>query len=72
WDQSIKNHETVVEAISPVVAECPAAHFVFVGDGWGEAGEEYRQSIIELVRKKGLSKHVSFLGHRDDVPYLIP
>ena len=72
WDQSIKNHETVVEAISPVVAECPSAHFVFVGDGWGEAGEEYRQSIIELVRKKGLSKHVSFLGHRDDVPYLIP
>ena len=72
WNQSIKNHETVVDAISPVVAECANAHFVFVGDGWGEAGEQYRQSIIDLVSKKGLSKHVSFLGHRDDVPALIP
>ena len=71
WGQSIKNHETVVNAVASVVSACPDAHFVFVGDGWGEEGEKYRQSIIEDVKERGLSKHVSFLGHRDDIPALL-
>ena len=60
-----KNHRLLIEAFSKVVKAVTNAVLFLVGDG------ELRAEMEELVREKGLSKNVRFLGIRDDVPDLL-
>lgn len=71
WNRAVKNHETVVEAALHVSKQCPNAHFVLVGDGWGKEGATYLETIKEMVVNKGLTGCISFLGGRENVPELI-
>lgn len=58
----IKGHAWLVRAVPQVVAEFPAACFVFVGDG-PLCGE-----LRQLGDALGITPHLMFLGTRQDVP----
>ena len=40
-----KGHEELVHAAPAVLAQFPAAKFLMIGSGWGDAGESYLQEI---------------------------
>jgi glycosyltransferase involved in cell wall biosynthesis len=67
FDRAIKGHEDFIEAAQIVLREFPEAKFLFVGGGFGEEGEKYRQKIIALVNSLGLEEKIIFTGHRTDV-----
>jgi len=58
----IKGHEWLVRAVPHVVAEFPAACFVFVGDG------PLRDELRQLGEALGVASHLVFLGMRQDIP----
>lgn len=60
-----KGHSELIKAARRVVAECPEAFFLIVGDG--QAGE----ALKEQVRESGLSDRVIFTGWRTDVPAVL-
>jgi L-malate glycosyltransferase len=60
-----KSHETLLAAAAVLVASHPELRFRIVGAG------PRRSELEELTRARGLSGHVEFLGHRDDVPALL-
>ena len=60
-----KEHETLIAAAAALVRSYPHLRFQIVGDG------PRRRELEDLVVARGLSKHVEFLGHRDDVPALL-
>ena len=49
----------------------PEVHAVLVGDALFGPDQEYAQALHRLVREKGLTDRVHFLGFRDDVPTLM-
>ena len=60
-----KSHETLLAAASTLVREHPELHFQIVGAG------PRRQELEALAASRGVSAHVSFLGHREDVASLL-
>jgi len=60
-----KCHETLVAAAATLVQRHPNLRFLIVGDG------PERRALEALVNARGLSAHVQFLGHREDVPALL-
>jgi len=60
-----KGHCYLIEAARSVVATCPEAHFLFIGDG------ELRHDLQQQVQQAGLAQHIHFLGVRNDVPDLL-
>lgn len=60
-----KCHETLIAAAALLAPDFPDAHFRVVGDGPRRAGLE------ALVRARGLERHITFLGHREDVAQLL-
>ncbi|MFO0906089.1 MAG: glycosyltransferase family 4 protein [Pirellulales bacterium] len=52
----LKGHEYVIDAAERVVAACPEAHFLFVGDGI------LRESLQARIDKAGLTDHFHFTG----------
>ena len=60
-----KGHRFLIEAIPDVLREFPTAQFVLVGEG------HIRPLLENLVREKGVARHVLFLGRREDVPDLL-
>jgi glycosyltransferase involved in cell wall biosynthesis len=60
-----KSHETLIAAASMLVGVYPALKFQIVGDG------PRRRALEELAAARGLSAHLEFLGHRDDVPAVL-
>lgn len=60
-----KGHDVLIKAARRVVAECPEAFFLIVGDG--QEGE----ALKEQVRVSGLSDRVIFTGWRTDIPALL-
>ncbi len=66
--RGVKGHEDFLAAARLVHERYPEARFVLVGAGWGEAGERYRQQLLNTARADGLGDSVVFTGHRDDVP----
>lgn len=71
WNKSIKGHETLIDAIPQILAECPKARFLLIGDGWGESGVKLMKDIKATVAEKGLSDYVHFLGQRGNIPELL-
>lgn len=60
----LKDHPTLLQAMALVIKKVPEAHLVFVGSTSDTA---YLQVIQRLISRYQLEKHVSLLGHRDDV-----
>ncbi|MBL8291807.1 MAG: glycosyltransferase [Bryobacterales bacterium] len=59
-----KDHTVLIQAMARVVASHPDAHLLLVGGG--DPG--YVSRIRNLVALHGISKRVTFLGERRDVP----
>jgi glycosyltransferase involved in cell wall biosynthesis len=64
--RGIKGHGDLVKAASIVLQEFPKAKFLLVGSGWGEAGEDYRNEVKELVKQRNLEASVVFFDFRED------
>ena len=62
----MKGHPALLHAFARLAPAHPAAVLVLVGDG------ESRPAIAALAERLGLAARVRFLGHRDDVPALLP
>ncbi len=58
--QKRKGHDRLIEALPLIRQFLPNILYAIFGDG------EERQALEELVRRKGLSEHVQFLGERDE------
>lgn len=63
--QLLKRHEAVIRALAGILATCPGAHYLHVGSGELEVPEQ------QLVKDLGLSRKVTFVGQRDDIPELL-
>jgi len=61
----IKGHAHLLDAAPAILRQCPAARFVFVGDG------ETRPVLEAQARRLGVGDRVLFAGFRDDVPSLL-
>ncbi len=61
----LKDHATAVRTMDRLVRALPSARLLIVGEG------PERQAIAELVRQRGLERHVEFLGLRRDVSLLL-
>jgi glycosyltransferase involved in cell wall biosynthesis len=61
----IKGHAHLLDAAPDILRQCPAARFVFVGDG------ETRSSLEAQAQRLGVGDRVLFTGFRDDVPSLL-
>ncbi len=59
-----KDHANLVQAMDLVSREIPSAHLILAGSA---ADTDYFHDIQRLITKYQMEKHVSFLGHRDDV-----
>jgi len=57
-----KDHETFFRAMRLVVAQMPSIRILCVGDG------AKRQELVQLVAALDLQAHVTFAGHRKDIP----
>lgn len=70
-----KGIETMIEAMPSIIEDAPDAVYVVMGATHPhllrEAGEEYREGLIELVRELGLNGHVVFLNRFVDRPELL-
>lgn len=60
-----KGHRLLIDAMPAILASCPQARFVWVGEGPLVA------ELRAIVRVRGLAPAVCFLGRRDDVPALL-
>jgi glycosyltransferase involved in cell wall biosynthesis len=60
-----KSHETLLAAAASLIGSHPSLRFQIVGDG------VRRRELEQLAATLGLSAHVEFLGHREDVPALL-
>jgi glycosyltransferase involved in cell wall biosynthesis len=61
----VKGHPWLIAAAPALVAEFPQTRFVLVGDG------ALRKDFERHVMERGMEKHFSFLGRRDDVPRIL-
>jgi glycosyltransferase involved in cell wall biosynthesis len=57
----VKNHDAIVAAWSLLTARRTDAKLLIVGDG------DRREGLERFVRSAGLSRHVLFMGQRNDV-----
>lgn len=62
---AVKNHSFLLEVFSEIKKEKKNAQLLLVGDG------PLRKTIAEEIRQKDLSKDVTILSHRTDVPQLL-
>lgn len=70
-----KGIETMIEAMPAVIAGAPDAVYVVMGATHPhllrEAGEAYRESLVDRVHKLGIEDHVVFLNRFVDRPELL-
>lgn len=62
----LKGHETLLQAILPILRERADVHLVLVGDG-----EPVFTQVQASVAQKGVQAQVHLLGRRSDVPNLL-
>jgi glycosyltransferase involved in cell wall biosynthesis len=60
-----KGHGVLLQAIPEVLAQIPAAVFLWVGDGIG------RQALEQEIAQAGLAEKIRLTGFRHDVPALL-
>lgn len=61
-----KNQAGFVQAAEIVRQSRPDCRFLIVGDSPGPAAQQYRETVVTLIRARGLTAHVHLLGYRDD------
>ncbi len=61
----VKGHSNFLRAAARVLESFPRAHFVVVGAG------DLMADLQSLVADLGISEKVSFLGHREDIGYVV-
>jgi glycosyltransferase involved in cell wall biosynthesis len=63
--RSWKGHKFFLAAVPEILNEVPSAHFFIAGEGpqW--------ENITSIIRQMNLERHVTLLGHRDDIPQVI-
>lgn len=62
----LKGHETLINLIEKLLAKYPQAHAVVVG-GADPKKATYLKELEETIQNKGLSEHITFVGHRSDI-----
>lgn len=62
----MKGHAELLHAFGALVPDHPRARLLLIGDG------PSRPEIADLAKQLGLQAAVRFLGHRDDIPALLP
>jgi len=60
-----KGIQYMLEAMPEILKDIPNAHYLIVGDG------AYKPQLLELVDTLGIQGHVTFAGHRTDIPEIL-
>jgi glycosyltransferase involved in cell wall biosynthesis len=60
-----KRIDVLIAAARRILARHPAIEIQIVGDG------PCREELVKLAREVGVLPHVTFMGHRDDVPAIL-
>lgn len=60
-----KNHQGIIEAAKQLVADFPNLTFLLVGTG------KLRPQLEEEIGRLKISRYISFLGHREDMPRIL-
>lgn len=63
-----KDHFNLLEAMRLLIADLPDAHLLLVGD---YADKAYCDSVLQQIPALGLSRNVTWLGARHDVPAIL-
>ncbi len=63
-----KDHANLLEAMRLLIADVPGAHLLLVGD---YADKAYCDSVIQRISALGLSRQVTYLGARHDIPAIL-
>ena len=63
--RSWKGHKYFLAAIPEILEQVPSAHFYIAGEG------PQRENIVSIIREMKIGKHVTMLGHRDDIPQVL-
>ncbi|MGA2715464.1 MAG: glycosyltransferase [Bryobacteraceae bacterium] len=63
-----KDHANLLEAMRLLTADVPEAHLLLVGD---YADKAYCDSVLREISALGLSRNVTYLGARRDVPAIL-
>jgi len=66
----LKGHIYFLKAMAKVVRNLPYVRIWIIGEA-SLKRESYRHELEILVKQLGLSDHVTFMGHRQDVPQLL-
>jgi glycosyltransferase involved in cell wall biosynthesis len=69
--RGIKGHEDFLAAARLVRDRHPDVRFVLTGQGWGVAGERYREQMMARAASEGLAEAAIFTGHRTDIPDIL-
>ncbi|RJQ23954.1 MAG: glycosyltransferase family 1 protein [Nitrospiraceae bacterium] len=70
WISRPKKTEIFLKAVPYVLNRYGGAHFLVVG-GVKKGHENYHASLLKLVRKLGITDHVTFTGQRNDISDLL-
>lgn len=65
--RGVKGHETLIQAWSNFSFSHAGSYLVFVSDGWGPHGEEYRRSLERLAHSHSRPGSVLWLTRQPDV-----
>ncbi|MCK4595885.1 glycosyltransferase family 4 protein, partial [candidate division WOR-3 bacterium] len=63
-----KGYRYLIDAIPGVISRCTDVHFLIVG---GVVDKNVCRELNNIIKKRGLSSHISFLGYRDDIPSIM-
>ncbi len=66
----LKGHPYFLKAIAQVVRKIPNIKVQIIGDAPSKK-KSYKEELLLLTKRLGLSSHVEFLGNRRDVPQLL-
>jgi glycosyltransferase involved in cell wall biosynthesis len=60
-----KGIQFMLQSLPEILKQAPNTHYLIVGDG------NYRNDLEVMVTQNNLSNHVTFLGFREDIPYIL-
>ncbi|MDP8264564.1 MAG: lipopolysaccharide heptosyltransferase II [Candidatus Aceula lacicola] len=66
----LKGHEYFLKSMARVVRHFPYIKIWIIGDAPAKK-QSYKEGLVALTRRLGLSDHVEFLGNRRDIPELL-
>ncbi|MBE7443732.1 MAG: glycosyltransferase family 4 protein [Planctomycetia bacterium] len=70
WLMPTKRQDILLKAVPLILSQIRDVHFIFVG-GKREGYESYYNELLDMVHDMGIEDHVTFTGHRVDVPEIL-